>query len=125
MTAHRFTGPGAPFRLTTSVPGDKSLSHRALILSGMATGESRVTGTGTGRLCVAMTNLIFAAPSNGAVKYPGTIQVFDVQTTAATPVASRPTPGLATETIRPGGYNPSALTVFEPDRAFWEPRRPR
>ena len=33
---------------------------------------------GPGRLYVAMTNLIFGAPSYGAVKYPGTLQVYDV-----------------------------------------------
>ena len=36
--------PSPRLRGTTSVPGDKSISHRALILGGMATGETRVTG---------------------------------------------------------------------------------
>jgi 3-phosphoshikimate 1-carboxyvinyltransferase len=36
--------PGNPLRGTTSVPGDKSMSHRALILGGMAVGETQVTG---------------------------------------------------------------------------------
>ncbi|HEY5728035.1 MAG TPA: hypothetical protein VIV08_05435, partial [Acidimicrobiia bacterium] len=33
---------------TVAVPGDKSLSHRALILGSMAEGRSRVTGLGPG-----------------------------------------------------------------------------
>jgi 3-phosphoshikimate 1-carboxyvinyltransferase len=36
--------PGAALRGTVRVPGDKSLSHRALILGGLADGTSRVRG---------------------------------------------------------------------------------
>ena len=36
--------PGAPLRGTVQVPGDKSISHRALMLSALAVGESRVSG---------------------------------------------------------------------------------
>jgi 3-phosphoshikimate 1-carboxyvinyltransferase len=36
--------PGGPLRGRISVPGDKSISHRALILGGMAVGRTRVTG---------------------------------------------------------------------------------
>ena len=42
-TPHRFTAPG-PLSGTIRVPGDKSISHRALMLSALAVGESRVTG---------------------------------------------------------------------------------
>jgi 3-phosphoshikimate 1-carboxyvinyltransferase len=35
---------GGPLRGTMAVPGDKSISHRALIFGGMAQGESRITG---------------------------------------------------------------------------------
>lgn len=35
---------GNPLRGTCRVPGDKSISHRSLILGGMAVGESRITG---------------------------------------------------------------------------------
>ncbi len=38
-----FSAPG-PLRGTTAVPGDKSISHRALMLSALAIGESRVEG---------------------------------------------------------------------------------
>lgn len=36
--------PGAPLRGTVQVPGDKSISHRSLMLSALAVGESRVSG---------------------------------------------------------------------------------
>ncbi len=40
MTAH----PSGPLRGTASVPGDKSISHRALILGALSVGETRITG---------------------------------------------------------------------------------
>jgi 3-phosphoshikimate 1-carboxyvinyltransferase len=40
---------GSAFRDQREVPGDKSLSHRALIFAAMANGTSRVTGLGPGR----------------------------------------------------------------------------
>lgn len=36
--------PGAPLHGTVQVPGDKSISHRALMLCALAVGESRVSG---------------------------------------------------------------------------------
>jgi 3-phosphoshikimate 1-carboxyvinyltransferase len=36
--------PGGALRGTVTVPGDKSISHRALMLSALAVGESRVSG---------------------------------------------------------------------------------
>jgi len=42
-----FSTPG-PLRGTVAVPGDKSISHRALMLSALAIGESRVEGLLTG-----------------------------------------------------------------------------
>lgn len=36
--------PSAPLSGTIEVPGDKSMSHRALILGGMAKGETRISG---------------------------------------------------------------------------------
>ena len=49
MTAHGPTTPmtarpSGPLRGTAEVPGDKSVSHRALILGGLAVGETRVEG---------------------------------------------------------------------------------
>ena len=43
MRPRRFEG-AAPLRGTIRVPGDKSISHRALMLSALAVGESRITG---------------------------------------------------------------------------------
>jgi len=43
MTRHTFA-PSGPLRGTISVPGDKSISHRALMFAGLAVGESRITG---------------------------------------------------------------------------------
>lgn len=43
MRPRRFTASG-PLKGNLRVPGDKSISHRALMLSALAVGESRVTG---------------------------------------------------------------------------------
>ncbi len=41
--------PAARLRGTVHLPGDKSISHRALLLALLANGESRITGAGDGR----------------------------------------------------------------------------
>jgi 3-phosphoshikimate 1-carboxyvinyltransferase len=43
MPAHLFT-QAAPLKGRIRVPGDKSISHRALMFAGLAVGESRITG---------------------------------------------------------------------------------
>jgi len=43
-----FRTPPGPLHADTGVPGDKSLSHRALILAAMARGESRIIGLAPG-----------------------------------------------------------------------------
>jgi len=43
MRPRRFL-PGGPLRGSIRVPGDKSISHRAIMLSALAMGESRITG---------------------------------------------------------------------------------
>ncbi|HSJ78761.1 MAG TPA: 3-phosphoshikimate 1-carboxyvinyltransferase [Erythrobacter sp.] len=43
MTSHTFA-PQGPLTGTISVPGDKSISHRALMFAGLAVGRSRITG---------------------------------------------------------------------------------
>jgi 3-phosphoshikimate 1-carboxyvinyltransferase len=43
MQPHRFM-PGAPLRGKIRVPGDKSISHRAIMLAALAVGESTITG---------------------------------------------------------------------------------
>jgi 3-phosphoshikimate 1-carboxyvinyltransferase len=55
-----FSVPTGPCHADCAVPGDKSLSHRALILAGMAKGESRVLGAGPGQ-DVAATRRALAA----------------------------------------------------------------
>jgi hypothetical protein len=71
-----------------------------------AEGIEFVPGDGaTGSLWVAMSNFVIGAPSFGTVKYPGTVQVFDVDL-AGSPVVS-PT---ASTTILTGNYNPSAVS---------------
>ncbi len=48
MTDRIVSYPRHPSRATVAVPGDKSLSHRALILGAMAPGRSRAIGLGPG-----------------------------------------------------------------------------
>ena len=48
MTDLALSGPGGSFKATVTVPGDKSLSHRALMFAAMAEGDSIVTGLGPG-----------------------------------------------------------------------------
>ena len=48
MTNRTITGTTESFAASVQVPGDKSLSHRALLFAGMAEGDSLVTGLGTG-----------------------------------------------------------------------------
>ncbi len=43
MTSYRFS-PLGPLKGAISVPGDKSISHRALMFAGLAVGRSRITG---------------------------------------------------------------------------------
>jgi 3-phosphoshikimate 1-carboxyvinyltransferase len=44
--------PGGPLKGTLSVPGDKSITHRAIILSALAEGESMLTGYCRGEDCL-------------------------------------------------------------------------
>ncbi len=41
---HRAARPAAPLTGTLSVPGDKSISHRALMFGALAVGQTRITG---------------------------------------------------------------------------------
>lgn len=110
-------GPtGGPYLDSTgaAVPGN------AFTQAGAEGLEFVPTGPGRGRLYVAMSNLVFAAPSYGAVKYPGTVQVFDVDASQNPPVALRPAGAFATETWITKGYNPVAISrvgaALAPDR---------
>lgn len=44
--------PGGPLRGTIAVPGDKSITHRAIILSALAEGDSLITGYCHGEDCL-------------------------------------------------------------------------
>ena len=65
------------------------------------------TEDGRALLFVAMSNFVIGFPSFGAVKYPGTVQVFDVDLDAPAPVAPLPV-----RTLRTAAYNPSAVTLW-------------
>src|SRR5215469_15838520 len=45
--------PGGRIKGELTVPGDKSISHRALMLGGIAEGETEITGFLTGEDCLA------------------------------------------------------------------------
>ena len=48
MADATLSGPGGSFDAVVAMPGDKSLSHRALLFAAMAEGDSLVQGRGTG-----------------------------------------------------------------------------
>lgn len=58
MTDLVFTGPGGPFDATVTVPGDKSLSHRALMFAAMAEGDSIISGLGPGNDIASTTSAL-------------------------------------------------------------------
>lgn len=63
MTSFHVAG-GVPLRGTISVPGDKSISHRALLLAALAQGTSNVTGLSQG---LDVQHTLTAIQSLGAV----------------------------------------------------------
>ncbi len=68
------SGPGGPFTATVTVPGDKSLSHRALLFAAIAEGDSLVTGLGPGRdvgSTVAAVTALGVTVSGDQVRSPG------------------------------------------------------
>ena len=48
MADATLSGPGGSFEAVVELPGDKSLSHRALIFAAIAEGDSLIEGRGTG-----------------------------------------------------------------------------
>ncbi len=52
MTSLRVRGPAAGLQGELTVPGDKSISHRAVILGALAEGETRITGFLTAADCL-------------------------------------------------------------------------
>ena len=69
MTAHK----SGPLKGTAAVPGDKSISHRALIFGAMAIGETRITGLLEGQdvLDTAKAMQAFGLPSPNMVLVRG------------------------------------------------------
>jgi hypothetical protein len=99
--------PGiAPYLDSTGAP----IPPGGFLQAGSEGVEYVPTSSTGGLLYVAMSNFVFGGPSFGAVKYPGTVQVFDVDALAATPVSPRPSPMFATQTLVTAHYNPVALT---------------
>ena len=71
-------GPRGPLRGTAAIPGDKSISHRALMLAAMAAGRSRIEGlsegsdvTSTAAALAAMGVRIGGGEGGGAVTVDG------------------------------------------------------
>lgn len=70
------------------------------------------TGAQTGGLYVAMSNLVFGAPSNGATKFPGTIQVLRVDAGDSAPLTFAANGAGGPFVIRTGAFNPVAIDVI-------------
>jgi 3-phosphoshikimate 1-carboxyvinyltransferase len=66
--------PGGPLRGTLSVPGDKSITHRAIILSALAEGESVIQAYCRGEDCLN-TALAFQAMGIRIDEQPGELRV--------------------------------------------------
>lgn len=78
------TGPGRPFVAGIQVPGDKSLSHRAVILAAMAQGVSTIDKWATGHDVGASFELIQSLGvevSGGRVTSPGVARWTQPETT--------------------------------------------
>ena len=73
VEAHRVTG-GRPLVGTTTVPGDKSISHRALLLAALAEGASTITGLSTGD-DVVRTRVAVTALGAGVEEQDGVVTV--------------------------------------------------
>jgi len=71
--SHTVAG-GRPLTGTIAVPGDKSISHRALVLAALADGVSTITGLSTGD-DVARTRQAVAALGAGVTEEGGTVRV--------------------------------------------------
>ena len=71
-------GPCGPLRGCVQVPGDKSVSHRALMLGALAVGETRITGLLEGEDVLATGGAMGALGATVRRSGPGEWQVFGV-----------------------------------------------
>jgi 3-phosphoshikimate 1-carboxyvinyltransferase len=67
-------GPGGAVTGTFSVPGDKSVSHRALMLGALAQGETRINGFLAGEDCLATARALMALGVQ--IERPGETEVW-------------------------------------------------
>jgi len=67
--------PAGPLRGTVRVAGDKSISHRALMLAALAVGRSRIEGLGTGSDVAATAAAMRAMGATIAALEDGTLEV--------------------------------------------------
>ena len=63
MTSRR----SGPLKGVAQVPGDKSISHRALILGALSVGETRVTGLLEGQDVLDTARAMAAGNGNGSI----------------------------------------------------------
>src|SRR5262249_49102887 len=61
------SSPSGPLRGSFRVPGDKSITHRALLLGAWAEGETTVRGANAGADCAALAKAVGALGAVGAV----------------------------------------------------------
>lgn len=67
--------PGAPLTGEIAVPGDKSISHRALIVGALADGRGRVVGANTGADVRATATVLTALGAPCSVAQDGSVEV--------------------------------------------------
>lgn len=68
-------GPGAPLRGPARIPGDKSISHRAVLLGSLADGRSRIVGFLDGRDCRATVDVMRALGARIDLAVPGEMHI--------------------------------------------------
>ena len=82
MTSHQVS-PGGPLKGRVQVPGDKSISHRVLMLAALAHGESRITGLSNGQDVLCTLAIIEALGAQ--VAYDGEVLVINGGTLVSPP----------------------------------------
>ncbi|HHQ14865.1 MAG TPA: 3-phosphoshikimate 1-carboxyvinyltransferase, partial [Chromatiales bacterium] len=75
MSRQFISAPAQPLRGTVSVPGDKSISHRALMLGALAEGTTQISGFLAGEDCLATLAAIRAMGIQADVNGQGEVQI--------------------------------------------------